>query len=96
MSEIKRYDPEVTYIGTGEYIGVMEESEDAGDYVSYADHIKEIAALRQQLSAYREALERLRDCDWVITPHDRMDAVRDIARKALAGDTKENKDVHTA
>jgi hypothetical protein len=41
-----------------------------------------------QLSAYREALERLRDCDWVITPHDRMDAVRDIARKALTGDTK--------
>jgi len=43
-----------------------------------------------QLSAYREALERLRDCDWVITPHDRMDAVRDIARQALAGDTKKD------
>ena len=32
---------------------------------------------------YREALERLRDCDWVITLPDRMDAVRAIARKAL-------------
>lgn len=31
----------------------------------------------------REALERLRDCDWVITLPDRMDAVRGIAREAL-------------
>lgn len=30
-----------------------------------------------------KALERLRDCDWVITPLDRMDAVREIARAAL-------------
>jgi hypothetical protein len=60
-----------------------------------AEAVDEITTLRQQVaeldarvSAYREALERLRDCDWVITPHDRMDAVRDIARKALTGDTK--------
>lgn len=31
----------------------------------------------------RDALEQLRDCDWVITPANRMDAVRDIARAAL-------------
>jgi len=31
----------------------------------------------------RDALIRLRDCDWVITPANRMDAVRDIAREAL-------------
>lgn len=31
----------------------------------------------------RAALQRLADCDWVITPHDRMDAVRKIARDAL-------------
>lgn len=37
-----------------------------------------------QVTKLREALERLRDCDWVITPHDRMDGVRDIARAALA------------
>jgi hypothetical protein len=29
------------------------------------------------------ALERIRDCDWVITLPDRMDAVRQIAREAL-------------
>lgn len=33
----------------------------------------------------REALIRLRDCDWVITPGDRMDAVRRIAREGLGG-----------
>lgn len=31
----------------------------------------------------KEALIRLRDCDWVISLPDRMDAVRDIARAAL-------------
>ena len=30
-----------------------------------------------------KALERLRDCDWTISLPDRMDAVRDIAKKAL-------------
>lgn len=47
---------------------------------------KDAAALRQLLSEGErmwEALERLRDCDWVITPLDRMDAVRDIARQAI-------------
>lgn len=29
------------------------------------------------------ALKRIRDCDWVITLPDRMDAVRAIAREAL-------------
>ena len=29
------------------------------------------------------ALKRIRDCDWVISLPDRMDAVRDIAREAL-------------
>lgn len=29
------------------------------------------------------ALERIRDCDWVITLPDRMDAVRAIAQEAL-------------
>jgi len=39
--------------------------------------------LERENTALRAALERLRDCDWVITPQDRMDAVREIARKAL-------------
>lgn len=38
-----------------------------------ADHIEKL----------REALQRIRDCDWVITLPDRMDAVRQIAREAL-------------
>lgn len=36
----------------------------------------------------RQALERLRDCDWVISLPDRMDAVRAIAREALAEDIR--------
>ena len=31
----------------------------------------------------RDALERIRDCDFVISLPDRMDAVRKIAREAL-------------
>ena len=38
---------------------------------------------RKRMEAMRTALEKLRDCDWVISLPDRMDAVRDIARKAL-------------
>jgi len=39
---------------------------------------------REKSAALRLACERLRDCDWVISLPDRMDAVRDIAREALA------------
>lgn len=42
-----------------------------------------VAELKQQLAELREALTRIRDCDWVITLPDRMDAVRDMARAAL-------------
>jgi ribosomal protein L1 len=49
-----------------------------------------IEALRNDLKEERKrvemltvALERIRDCDWVITLPDRMDAVRQIAREAL-------------
>ena len=37
----------------------------------------------EKLEAYRTALKRIRDCDFVITLPDRMDAVRQIAREAL-------------
>lgn len=40
---------------------------------------------QEEITRLRAALTRLRDCDWVITPLDRMDAVRDIARAALDG-----------
>jgi hypothetical protein len=42
-----------------------------------------IAELEGENVRLREALTRLRDCDWVITPLDRMDAVREIAARAL-------------
>ena len=43
----------------------------------------EVDRLKQRQELLVRALIRLRDCDWIITPHDRMDAVRDIARNAL-------------
>lgn len=42
--------------------------------------VERIIAERDRLKA---ALVRLRDCDWVISLPDRMDAVREIAREAL-------------
>ena len=45
---------------------------------------KELEYERAKVRALRSACERLRDCDWTITLPDRMDAVRDIARAALA------------
>ena len=36
-----------------------------------------------QIEKLREALQRIRDCDFTITLPDRMDAVRQIAREAL-------------
>jgi len=44
------------------------------------DALDTVTEQRDRLAA---ALRKLADCDWVITPHDRMDAVREIARKAL-------------
>lgn len=41
-------------------------------------------ALRARIAELTRALERLRDCDWTISLPDRMDAVRQIAREALA------------
>lgn len=51
---------------------------------SSAEFERKSDALTQQVAVMREALIKLRDCDWVITPADRMDAVRDIARAALS------------
>lgn len=49
----------------------------------------EIIALRQKLAKLQAALTKLRDCDWVISLPDRMDAVREIARNALDGGSEE-------
>lgn len=45
-----------------------------------ADALERLVAERDRLKA---ALVRLRDCDWVISLPDRMDAVREIAREVL-------------
>lgn len=42
-----------------------------------------IADMMCRIEKLEAALRRLRDCDWVITLPDRMDAVRAIAREAL-------------
>jgi len=46
----------------------------------------DLAAAADTVERLQAALTRLRDCDWVVTPHDRMDAVRAIARAALNGE----------
>ena len=37
----------------------------------------------KHMNTFKHALERIRDCDFIITLPDRMDAVRQIAREAL-------------
>jgi hypothetical protein len=37
----------------------------------------------KRMNTFKHALQRIRDCDFVITLPDRMDAVRAIAREAL-------------
>ena len=49
----------------------------------FATVTKERDEARGQRDSLAEALRKLADCDWIITPHDRMDAVREIARDAL-------------
>lgn len=49
----------------------------------YIDSLVKIADLQAENASMREALVKLRDCDWVVSLPDRMDAVRDIARAAL-------------
>lgn len=44
---------------------------------------RELIAQDQKIQKMRSALERLRDCDWMISLPDRMDAVREIAKEAL-------------
>ena len=43
----------------------------------------EFDELIEQIQKLKAALERIRDCDFVITLTNRMDAVRAIAREAL-------------
>lgn len=43
----------------------------------------ELPERQNRIGKLEAALKRIRDCDWVITLPDRMDAVRAIAREAL-------------
>jgi ribosomal protein L1 len=45
-----------------------------------------LRGLLAEVARLTASMTRLRDCDWTITPADRMDAVRDIARAALNGE----------
>ena len=47
--------------------------------------VSEIDDLRQRIAGLEAGLIKLRDCDFVITLPDRMDAVRAIAKAALEG-----------
>ena len=44
---------------------------------------RSIAEADARIDKMEGALERIRDCDFIITLPDRMDAVRQIAREAL-------------
>jgi len=54
--------------------------DNAAMYRKMVEQYHAAAAERDRMKA---ALVRLRDCDWVIRLPDRMDGVRQIARKAL-------------
>jgi len=58
-------------------------SEAMDDYASIKNLQRELATEREKVRVLRLACERLRDCDWVISLPDRMDAVREIACEAL-------------
>lgn len=51
--------------------------------IDLEEYRRDVEALVEERDRLKAALVRLRDCDWVITLPDRMDAVREIARKAL-------------
>lgn len=55
-----------------------------GGECDFSDPIaKAFTELENENKKLRAALERIRDCDFLITLPDRMDAVRQIAREAL-------------
>lgn len=88
MSDIQRYINPVVQIdhskwGTGEAVADVMVKSDKGDWVKYSDHQSRIAELEARVNVLAGALVRLRDCDWVISLPDRMDAVRKIASDAL-------------
>ena len=51
--------------------------------IDLEEYRRDVAKLTEERDRLTAALVRLRDCDWVISLPDRMDAVREIARQAL-------------
>src|SRR5262245_3024730 len=80
---------------------ILRAMQEWGDMKSDSDNdclVQGNLMLQQQLEAAKadvarlvDALTKLRDCDFVITPHDSMDAVREIARAAIDAARKEAK-----
>ena len=56
-----------------------------------AAHLAAVRPLEERVKKLEAALIRLRDCDWVVSLPDRMDAVREIAREALNGPAPEGR-----
>ena len=67
----------------------MKEQSDAG-YIGrhIEDQEDKIKRLESKNEILRDGLIKLRDCDFVITLPDRMDAVRKIAREHLGEEAK--------
>jgi hypothetical protein len=85
MSQIQRY------TARGYEVGVDDPEPYPDDLVRYSDYAAleaQVEALQRENAVFKTALVKLRDCDWVITPRDRMDAVRTIAREALSRATQ--------
>ncbi|HDZ62779.1 MAG TPA: hypothetical protein ENH40_06515 [Nitrospirae bacterium] len=66
------------------------EKELAQDRKMFSDVWDRLKEAEKERDRYKLALEKLRDCDWVISLPDRMDAVRKIAREALKKSNGEN------
>ena len=67
-----------SHMGLADMGDVLRDCREAADALS---------AQAVEMERMREALIRLRNCDWITPTLDRMDAVRNLARQAL-GDTE--------
>ena len=65
-------------MGGGAGVSIVEKQAAALEHAA-----AQLVQLAEKCLKLREALQRIRDCDFVITLPDRMDAVRAIAREAL-------------
>ena len=64
-----------------ELTAMTEQLDGLREGIDYASN--QLTKVTEQRDRLAEALQKLADCDWVITLPDRMDAVREIANEAL-------------